>query len=136
MTWHPIRRNENGEGTPFVRLGSTRRKEGNAYAQMFLTISVSIAQFLGLREGDRVKIDLGQLADQGLARISKGKEQKATRFGHRGSIRVRFSGRHLGVKDSNPPTDLKYNAERGASGTSIMFPLPAWARQNEVKDGA
>lgn len=128
MTWRPIRRNEGGEGMPSIRAGSNSRK-GNAYAQMFLTLSVSLARHIGVREGDRVKVDLGVLGDVGWARISRGDEQKATRFGHKGSIRVRFSGRWLGIKETNRPTDVKYHSD----GKTIKFLLPTWARQNEVK---
>ena len=144
MTWQRMPRNESGEGEPFIRLGSTRRNTGaldgelvsGAYSQMFLQLSVSLAQYLGIRAGDRVKLERGRLGDVGWMRISKGNEQKATRMGHKGSIRVRFTGRWLGIRDSNKPVSVKYICDADGDVPAIKFQLPKWARKNEVGNGS
>ena len=128
MAWQSIQRNTIGEGTPFVTVGSTSRYGRATHAQMVVNISATLARHIGVNPGDRIELEIGTLADIGWMRISKGKEQKATGHGHAGSIRIRFSGRRLGVTDGYTPTNVKYKTGRNGEKPYLIFMLPAWAR--------
>jgi hypothetical protein len=127
MAWRSIERNAIGEGTPFVTVGSTSRYGRATHAQMVVNISATLARFIRVRPGDRIELEIGTLADDGWMRVSKGKQQKATRHGHKGSIRVRFSGRRLGVTCGYTPQTVKHKTGTRKGKTYIIFMLPSWA---------
>jgi hypothetical protein len=95
---------------------------------MVVNISATLARFIKVRPGDRIELEIGNLADTGWMRISRGNQQKATRHGHAGSIRVRFSGRRLGVKSGYRPTNVKYKTGSNKGKPYVIFMLPRWAR--------
>lgn len=128
MSWQSIQRNEIGEGQPFVTVGATSRYGRATHAQMVVNISATLARYINVRPGDRIELEIGKLADNGWMRISKGKQQKATRHGHAGSIRVRFSGRRLGVKSGYRPTTVKFKTGTNRGKPYVVFLLPGWAR--------
>jgi hypothetical protein len=98
---------------------------------MVVNISATLARFIGVRPGDRIELEIGTLADVGWMRIAKGNQQKATRHGHAGSVRVRFSGRRLGVKSGYRPTNVRFKTGRNNGKSYLIFMLPRWARPEQ-----
>ena len=127
MSWKPIIKNAIGEGIPYVGLSAQSRAGRASHSQMVLRLSASLAHLIRVRPGDRVLLEIGTLADDGWMKISKGKEQRATNHGHKGSIQVRFSGRRLGVTETHGLDHMKYKKGDG----SVVFLLPGWARNPE-----
>lgn len=135
MTWKPIKKNAIGEGVPCVKISSATRGPRSKYSQIVLHISATLARHIQVRSGDRIELEIGNLADAGWMRISKGNEQRARSHGHEGAVQVRFSGRRLGVEKAHRREFAKYKTGRN-SRPYLIFMLPKWARTEGGVDGA
>lgn len=133
MSWLEMKPGKQGEGEPHVAMSSLRRK-GRPYAQVSMRLSRSMAQHIGVSEGDRVSVDKGTLADDGWIRLRRSNEGlKVRHHGHEGSVLFRMNGRWFGVKNSNRNVWMKFKlgGHLGPNARRVLVLLPAWARGGE-----
>lgn len=110
MGWKPLRFNRNVEELPWVRIGV--HGTGAGYGQIKITISATVANFLGLEAGGYVHLSRGFGDHQGWIRIAKGEEgdtgyhivTKSSRNVQNGNVAVKVSARFLNLESEKIKT--------------------------------
>lgn len=122
-----------GEGTPRVSISANKPPCQRNWATVAFHLSKTIATHIGVQPGARVTFGIGKFADIGWIRIRRGDNHRAEKHGHEGSVRVRMSGRKLGVDENYPAETVKFHLGIDSSGGYVAVLLPGWARR-DTKD--
>lgn len=136
MSWRTLEVNNVVEDGPWVKIGCTNRNGG--YPQMKLALSPACLSYLWVDEGRQVQLHLGSGDHAGWLSVTAGspgltltaKNQQA------GSLAVKFSGRHLGVREKHATTRLDGECVvlgRLAGAPVVSIELPAWL--NSINEG-
>jgi hypothetical protein len=125
------------EDSPWVRMSCTKRDRG--YPQIKVSLSRAVVEWLGVEEGQMLDVLRGYDDHAGWIRLTPGADGYVlTSYNQScGALAVKFSGRHLGIRDSHRQTHVSGDSVvlgRDGIVPVVSVELPEWAYQPISED--
>ena len=103
MSWELVEANSNAEGTPWVSIGVHAKSGGG---QVKITMSKTVVNYLGVKEGQKVVMYEGKGDHSGWVEIARAINEHAKKVGYmlsnrktsKGNLAFRFSARRLNLE--------------------------------------